>query len=75
MSSQNQGPGYTINDLVYWGGLMAGLGVTYLALKPLGWHPIVQLLLSLVAGVGVGYVCEKIYDQSKRRPGPPGPPD
>jgi hypothetical protein len=71
VSSSNRGPGYTINDLVYWGGLIGGVVVTHLALMPVEMHNLARLVISLVVGVGVGYLCEKAYDKSKGRRGPP----
>lgn len=66
MGAFDKGPGYTVNDLVYYGGLFGGLIVVYLAGRPYGVHPIALLVGGLVVGVGLGYVLERLYDRSRR---------
>jgi hypothetical protein len=79
MSSQNRGsgPGYTVADLVWYSGLIAGMVGTYFALMPLGVQKWVSLVAGLVVGIGLGWLGETIYRQSKRRRPPDrqdGPP-
>jgi hypothetical protein len=59
-----EGPGYTVEDLVYWSGFIGGVVITYGILfhvVVLELHPIVRLLGMLVVGVSTGFVCERIY--------------
>ena len=48
-------------DAVYWSALMVGLGVTVVVLRCLGLAQIWQLVGGLVAGVGTGYVAERVF--------------
>jgi hypothetical protein len=63
-------PGYTVNDLVYWGAFMAATGVTYLACQAAELHRLVALLISLGVGVAVGTAAEYVYRQAKKPPPP-----
>lgn len=65
MPSLGKGPGYTISDLVYYGGLFGGVIVVYLATKSMAIHPIVRLGVGLVVGVGLGWAFERAYRQSQ----------
>jgi hypothetical protein len=66
----DRGPGYTIADLVFYSGLFAGIIVTYLSLNAaeVELHQIVKLLIGLAIGCGVGWVCLKIYEASRKPP-------
>lgn len=66
MGVLDQGPGYTVKDLVYYGGLFGGLIVVYLAGRPYGVHPLILLVGGIIVGVGVGYVLERLYERSGR---------
>jgi hypothetical protein len=74
MSTQNRGPGYTVADLVWYSGLIAGVVGTYFALAPVDVQKWVKLVAGLVVGIGLGWLGETIYRQSQRRR-PPGGPD
>jgi hypothetical protein len=66
-----QGPGYTVKDLFYYGGLFAGIILVSTTLQPWGIHPLFRLLLGLGLGVGLGWLLERIYENmvaSRRSP-------
>jgi len=53
---------YSTSDLVYYLGLLAGLGVTYVMLgQATDMHHVIRMLISLGAGVAVGWVAEQVY--------------
>lgn len=64
----DQGPGYTVKDLVFWIGLFTGLIVTYLVMEAFEIHRIVRLLVGLVVGLGVGWVLTKAFEFGKVPP-------
>ena len=62
MGWMGRGPGYTVRDLVYWSGLIAGAVAGYGILAPVGdLHPLVRLLGMLACGVACGFLCETVY--------------
>jgi hypothetical protein len=65
------GPGYTVNDLVYYMGLFGGIIGVYLGTAPLGLHPLLRLVGGLIVGVGCGWVLEKLYTKATRWPDDP----
>jgi hypothetical protein len=74
----DKGPGYTVNDLVWWSGLITGVVVCFFLLTPLG----VPRLVSLVVGgggrhrprLGPGNVVpEQPFPEAARRGGGPAP--
>lgn len=71
--------GFTINDIVYYGGLILGGAAMAAFLRSQGWVPgLPYMLLSLGVGVGVGFVCEQIYSyvtRPKTRPQEQRPPE
>ena len=76
------GPGYTVNDLAFWGGLIAGLSGTHVLLMNLpayrdvlaqmgllDWARIITLVISLVVGVSLGAAAERTlrsYQHAKK---------
>ena len=66
------GPDYDWPDLAYWGGFMGGVAVAYPGLAQIGvtnyW---VRLILALLLGAGVGWLCLRIFMRSQ---GPPQDP-
>jgi len=69
--SEDRGPsGYTVKDLVYWSGLIGGVVATYGLLHALDvdMYPLIRAVLCLVAGVAVGWICERIYTRARRPP-------
>lgn len=62
-----RGPGYNMEDLVFYGVLFLGIILThtlFLEFAP-EVHRIVRLLVSLVVGLGVGWVAVKLYQGGK----------
>jgi hypothetical protein len=58
-------PDYTWADLIYYGGLGIGGGITYFTLQAMGVRSqIILLIAALIVGVGVGYLLEKAFRQS-----------
>jgi hypothetical protein len=67
----DQGPDYTVKDLVYYTGLFAGIIVVYLLLAPFGLHPLLKLVPAIFVGAGLGWACEQLYTRSRRPPRDP----
>ena len=67
MKSFASGPGYTMNDLVYYTGLFLGIIVVFGLGRPYGFHPLLMLVVGLIVGVGLGYTLERLYRNSKRK--------
>jgi uncharacterized membrane protein YebE (DUF533 family) len=55
------GPGYTIADLYYYGGLFGGIIIVYLGTEGMEIHRFVRLIVGLIVGAGLGYVMERAY--------------
>jgi hypothetical protein len=69
MGLLDQGPGYTVSDLVYWMGLMLGASAAYVVFfHVFEWqmNGILRLILVLGVGVGCGFVCDLIYRNATR---------
>lgn len=62
-----KGPGYTVEDLVFYGMLFAGIILTFLLFQEFApeVHRLVRLLVSLVVGLGVGWLGVKLYQGGK----------
>lgn len=69
-----KGPGYTVDDLIYYLGLFGGIIVTYQVLAQFDVMPIIRLIAGLVVGVGLGFVSLSIY-KSLNAPPPQDPDD
>jgi hypothetical protein len=65
-----QAPQYTVNDLVYWMGMFAGIIVVFLIGRPYGVHRLLLLLGGLAVGAGLGFGMERIYRNINRPPPP-----
>ncbi len=67
MGMLNQGPGYTVSDLVWWSGVLGGTVVAYTASNYLLELP---RIACLVVGIGVGactgFLAERLYSRSGR---------
>jgi hypothetical protein len=66
-----KGPGYTVKDLFYYGGLFGGIIIVYTTLDPWKIHPLMRLLLGLGVGVALGWLLERTYENmiaSRRSP-------
>ncbi len=62
-------------DAVYTLGLMLGIGGSYLVLKQAGVEShLLRLVLSLVVGIGIGFVSERVYLSGLKNTPPPPPP-
>ena len=61
---------YTVQDLVYWSGVIAGIIIVYVSLTPFDVLPVIRFGAGVVAGIGLGWISERLYE-SLRRP-PPG---
>lgn len=57
-----RGPGYTVKDLVFYGGLFAGLIIVVPLARQNGIHPLVGLLGGGVVGMGLGWMMLKAYE-------------
>jgi hypothetical protein len=68
MADGFKGPGYTVNDLVYWTGMMGGIIAVVLTGRQYGVNQIILLIGGLVVGAGLGFVMERAYRNSNRRP-------
>ena len=60
-----KGPGYTVEDLVFYTGLFGGIILVFVGLAPFGVHTIVRLIGGLVVGLGVGWAFTKAYNSMK----------
>lgn len=68
-----KGPGYTMSDLFFWGGFIAGCGIGVTVLRQMGvTNQWVVLGCGLVLGMGVGWLLEKIHQGGPRHPQDPG---
>ncbi len=87
MSRGGGGPGYTVDDLIYYMGLFGGIIIGVLTLRQMGYQDtavfgirgIVPLLGGLALGVLLGFIVEQAWRQMKAGPrdpgdGPPGGP-
>lgn len=67
-----KGPGYTLSDLFWWGGMIAGIGISHTVMLKMGvgnrW---VLLLGSLACGVALGWLLESIHRGGSAPPPPP----
>ena len=61
-----------LEELVFWGGFMAGAIAGYLTLKTMEVNQLVLTLGSLGTGMVLGFVCDQIYQRMKAPPGGPG---
>ncbi|MBI1247765.1 hypothetical protein GC197_07935 [bacterium] len=61
-----KGPGYTVADLIFYAGLIAGLVVTFMVLKTVfdGIPHLVNLIISGTVGLGVGWIFSSLYERS-----------
>ena len=55
-------------DAIYWGGFIAGMSITAVVVRELGYGRLWQLLGGLIVGVGTGYFLEKIVSQFRQPP-------
>ncbi len=56
------GPQYTMADLFYYGGMIAGMGLGYKTAERLGFqHQLVKLLAGVALGVLIGFCLERMY--------------
>ena len=74
MGILDQGPRYTLNDLVYYTGLFGGIIAVYLTTRPYV-HPLIALIGGLVVGVGLGYALERAYARTQEPGEKPPPPE
>ena len=63
-----KGPDYNTSDLIFWGGLMGGTVVAYLLLGQMEWPRLLQLLLSLAIGYGLGWTAERLLVKRDTKP-------
>jgi hypothetical protein len=66
-----KGPDYTIHDLLFWGGVIAGAAVSYPFTSQLEIHPLLRGLLSLGIGWVVGFTADRIYTTAVSKPKSP----
>jgi hypothetical protein len=59
-----KGPGYTVRDLYYYSGLFAGIIIVYVGTQSTELHPILRLVLGLIAGVALGWIADRAYQAS-----------
>jgi hypothetical protein len=64
-----KGPGYTVNDLFYYAGLMGGIVAMYLLLGLYDVHPLLKLGAGVAAGAGLGWVLEKMWKSGSQQGG------
>ena len=55
-------PQYTTKDLVFYTGLMGGMIITVTAMRPLGYHGLVNLICGGIAGMILGNLALKVYE-------------
>ncbi|RCS46268.1 hypothetical protein DTL42_14940 [Bremerella cremea] len=60
-----KGPGYTIDDLIYYTGLFGGIIITYLLLENLPIHHIIRLIIALIVGVGTGWCATYFFSRNE----------
>ena len=62
-----KGPGYNMEDLVFYGMVFLGIILTFKVLEEfaLDLHRIIRTLISLVAGLGIGWVALRLYQGGK----------
>lgn len=63
-------PDYTISDLAYYGGLMSGFIITYLAVQAVlpAWSNLMRLAVSGVVGLIFGFATLKVYESTIKPP-------
>jgi uncharacterized membrane protein len=60
------GPGYTVRDLMWWTGFIAGTVIVTLSLRPMEVLPQFWCtIVGMAVGVGVGYLLETAYVRSR----------
>jgi len=66
-----QGPGYSVKDLVWYSGLLAGIVLVYTLTIPYAdeLHQLVRFALGVAVGVGLGWGLETAYVHWKTRQG------
>ena len=80
----SKGPGYTVNDLAFYGGLIAGTSGTHVVLMNLpayfdvlgqlgllAWARLIALLVALAVGSALGIAAERTlrsYQMSRKYP-------
>jgi hypothetical protein len=70
--------GYGVKDLIYYGGVFAGIIIVYLTLEMFEVMPLVRLVAGLVVGVALGWSLETLFtlwQRSQRPPTESRPPD
>jgi hypothetical protein len=68
VGSLSKGPGYTVNDLVYWSGMIAGIvGVVTIG-RSYGVNQLVLLIGGIVLGAGLGFTLERAYRSLNQPP-------
>lgn len=55
------GPGYTIDDLIFYAGLFAGLIITFVATEGMDVHRVVRLIGGGLVGSALGWGALKVY--------------
>lgn len=61
------GPGYTVKDLVYYSGLFGGICLVYVGTRQVAIHHILRLIISIVAGLGLGWAALSAYESSRQK--------
>jgi|GEM_PF-5168925 len=63
-------PDYTISDLAYYGGLMAGFITTYLVIQAAlpTWSNLMRLAVSGIVGLVFGFATLKVYESTMKPP-------
>ncbi|PQO27240.1 hypothetical protein [Blastopirellula marina] len=59
-----KGPGYTIDDLIYYTGLFGGIIVTYVLLQNVPIHHIIRLIIALAVGAGTGWCATYFFSRT-----------
>ena len=67
MPNSGSGPGYTVDDLVFYGMMFLGIIVTYKSIEEFApdVHHIIRLIVGLIVGVGLGWVSLKLYHSGR----------
>lgn len=63
-------PRFSLSELFYWGGLIAGIGISHTIMTKAGYGGIPVLLVSIACGVGLGWLLETIHKGGSMPPPP-----
>jgi hypothetical protein len=58
-------PDYTIDDLIFFAGLLGGIVIVFAVLEPYGVGSLVKVICGVIVGAGLGWVCLQLFGRGK----------